>query len=128
MSIKKMLVIGALLIAAMFVLSACAGPAGPVGPQGPAGPAGPQGPAGAPPEASELSCTGCHNDTNIITSKQDAWAQSVHGTGLVWFEDGSNQSCAACHSGTGFAAAVAAGQNWDAYAKATDITVPDPTP
>ena len=43
--------IAALLLAALLLVSACAGPAGTAGPQGPAGPAGPQGtagPAGAP--------------------------------------------------------------------------------
>jgi hypothetical protein len=128
MSIKKMIVLGVLLIIGALALASCAGPAGPVGPQGPAGPAGPQGPAGVAPSASDLTCTQCHNDTNLITAKQDAWSQSGHGTGLVWFEDGSNQSCAPCHSGSGFAAAVAAGQTWSDYASASDITVPDPTP
>ena len=128
MSIKKVLLLVAVLVAAVFVLSACAGPVGPTGPAGPAGPVGPKGDTGPVPAAADLTCTQCHNDTNLITSKDAAWHQSLHGSGLIWLEDGSKISCAPCHSGSGFAAKVAAGLTWDQYAKATDVTVPDPTP
>jgi hypothetical protein len=124
MSIKKMLVLIALLVIAMFVLSACAGPAGPVGPAGSAGPAGPQGPAGTAPKASELSCTDCHNDTTLISGPAANWSQSLHGSGTVFIAEGTNPACTACHSGNGFSAMVAAGVTFDKM-KTAD---PNPTP
>ncbi len=90
MSIKKGLVIGVALLAAAFVLAACAGPVGPVGPAGPAGPVGPQGPAGTNPSAADLSCTQCHNNTNLISSKAEAWATSSHGSGTLFVSEGPN--------------------------------------
>jgi hypothetical protein len=53
-------------------------------------------------------CMGCHNDTTLITGKQTAWDESVHGTGTAYVR-GSSASCAGCHSGGGFSAMVAAG-------------------
>jgi hypothetical protein len=53
-------------------------------------------------------CMGCHNDTTLITGKQTAWSESVHGTGEAYVR-GSSTSCAGCHSGGGFSAMVAAG-------------------
>lgn len=111
MSLKKaLLIVGALLVAAV-VMTACAGPAGPEGPAGPAGPAGPQGPAGEAVSA-DLTCTECHNDTAIISSKKANWQESLHGQGTAFIEEGGNKSCAFCHSGAAFSAAVAAGQNF----------------
>jgi hypothetical protein len=108
---KKMLVLLGVLVLAAVVLSACAGPAGPVGPQGPAGPAGPAGADGKPASAADLSCTTCHNDTNLIAGKEIAWAASVHGSGPAAAYAGSNPTCTGCHSSSGFNAALAAGVN-----------------
>jgi len=58
--------------------------------------------------AGPVSCAGCHDATNLITAKQTEWAQSKHGTGEAYLR-GTSASCAACHSGGGFVAAVAAG-------------------
>jgi hypothetical protein len=110
MSIKKVLLIAAILIAAAFVFTACAGPAGPVGVAGPAGPAGPQGAAGAVPSAADLSCTACHNGTDIISGKLNSWETSVHATGIANQYAGGRSTCAGCHSGGGFGERIAAGE------------------
>jgi hypothetical protein len=58
--------------------------------------------------ATDLSCSECHNDTTLITGKEEAWAESVHGTGEAYVR-GTGATCAGCHSGGGFKAMVAAG-------------------
>jgi hypothetical protein len=110
MSIKKGLFIVIGLLAAAFVLAACAGPVGSVGPAGPAGPVGPTGPAGAAgtnPKAADLTCTQCHNNTTLISSKAEAWATSLHGSGTAFLVEGTEAGCAGCHSGSGFLADLA---------------------
>ena len=112
MKLKKILVLVGLLIVAAFVLAACAGAAGapgPAGPAGPAGPTGPTGPAGSAPSAADLTCTQCHNNTNLIAGKEVAWAASVHGSGIAAAYAGNNPTCTGCHSSSGFNAAIAAG-------------------
>jgi hypothetical protein len=134
----KYLVIGILILGLALALSACAGaagpegpagPAGPAGPEGPAGPAGPEGPAGPQGEpgpaaeaaAVDLTCMECHNDTTLLTGKETAWSESVHGTGTA-FARGTSAGCAGCHSGGGFVAMVAAGQT------PADVESGDPEP
>ena len=56
-----------------------------------------------------LACTDCHVDNNLITGKQSQWAQSTHGTGLTFLEQGTNRSCAGCHSGNAFQERIHAG-------------------
>ena len=73
-------------------------------------------------DRSQQVCTQCHNATTLITGKQAAWSTSLHGTGLVFIEDGSTTGCTGCHSGGGFSAMVAAGQN------PTQVTAGDPNP
>jgi hypothetical protein len=110
MNSRKLFAI-ALLGLFVIILAACAGAQGEPGPAGPAGPAGPQGPpgpAGEAPTAADLSCTTCHNETTLITGKQTAWSESVHGTGEAYVR-GTSAGCAGCHSGGGFSAMVAAG-------------------
>jgi len=112
MSTKKMLVLLGALIAAVAIISACAGPAGETGaqgPAGPAGPAGPPGPAGESAMATDLSCTECHNDTDLISGKEVAWEESLHGSGTATAYAGGRDSCAGCHSGGGFSARIAQG-------------------
>jgi len=104
-----------LLVLAAFALAGCAGaegPAGPAGPQGPPGPEGPQGSAGVSGEVAvgDLSCAECHTDTTLLTGKQTAWSESLHGTGEAYVR-GSSASCVGCHSGGGFSEMVAAGLN-----------------
>lgn len=53
-------------------------------------------------------CMGCHNDTTLITGKQTAMGESMHGTGEAYLR-GTSAGCAGCHSGGGFSAMVAAG-------------------
>ena len=79
---------------------------------GPAGPAGPEGPAGeaATLNTSDLSCAECHNNSGVIPSMQTAWSESLHATGEAYVR-GTSADCAGCHSGGGFRAMVAAGQN-----------------
>jgi hypothetical protein len=111
MSIKKVLLIIAVLLAAAFVLAACAGPAGSIGPAGPAGPVGPTGPAGAAgvnPSATDLTCTKCHNDTTLIVSKNAQFATSLHATGEAYLR-GASKDCAGCHGTEGAKASINAG-------------------
>lgn len=110
MNFKKMLVLVSVLIVASAVLAACG--TGPQGPEGPAGPAGPQGEPGPAMTVADLTCTECHNDTAIITSKKANWEESLHGQGTAFIEEGGNKSCAFCHSGAAFSQAVAEGKNF----------------
>jgi nitrate/TMAO reductase-like tetraheme cytochrome c subunit len=129
MSIKKVLLLVGILIAAAFVLTACAGEPGPAGPQGEPGPAGPQGEPGPAATLADLTCTECHNDSSALVAKVYQWEESNHSTaGAAWIEEAGRQSCAACHSGASFVDAVAAGQNFDTYGTAEGITLPDATP
>ena len=65
MSLKKLIVLIAILIAATMLFTACAA-------EGPAGPAG----EAAVMNAEDLTCTECHNDTSLITGKKAAWEES----------------------------------------------------
>jgi hypothetical protein len=66
--------------------------------------------------AADLSCSECHNDTNIITGKQVTWSASFHGSGTTTAYAGGRDGCAACHSGSGFSDRIAAGlANLDDY-------------
>lgn len=118
---KRTLFIYLILLGFALVLASCAGQPGEPGPAGPAGPAGPQGPAGEAPSAAELSCTECHTDTSLLTGKQTAWSESLHGSGEAYIRGTSNR-CAGCHSGGAFSAMVAAGLN------ATQLESGDPDP
>jgi hypothetical protein len=69
----------------------------------------------------DLTCTECHNDTTLISGKSTAWSESLHGTGEAYGR-GTSASCAGCHSGGGFSARVAAGQNPD------EVEAGDPNP
>jgi hypothetical protein len=109
MSIKKVLLLVAVLLAAAFVLAACAGPAGPAGPQGATGPAGPKGDTGPMPAAADLTCTACHNNTTLLTGKAANWAASLHGSGTAYLAEGTEDGCAGCHAGSAFTADLAAG-------------------
>jgi len=106
------------LFGVLLLLAACSGDTGPVGPPGAdgapgvAGPEGPPGPAGADADLGDLSCTGCHNDSTLITGKAAAWEESLHGSGEA-FVRGTSASCAGCHSGGAFSERVAAGLSPD---------------
>lgn len=58
----------------------------------------------------DLTCTECHNDTTLITGKETAWSESLHGTGEAYVR-ATSAGCAGCHSGGGFSAMVEAGLN-----------------
>ena len=119
----------ALLMVVVLALAACtgdAGPEGPAGPTGPAGPQGPEGPAGPPGDpasldVADLSCTGCHDDSTLITGKQAAWEMTAHGSGTAFLR-GTSSSCAGCHSGGGFSDRIAAGLQPD------EVEAGDPNP
>lgn len=105
---KKLVSLGLLSLLAI-VLAACAGAAGEPGPAGPAGPAGPEGPAGPALTVADVTCTECHNDTAVITGKQQAWSESIHGSGEATAYAGGRAGCAGCHSGSKFKEMIAAG-------------------
>lgn len=112
MSTKKTLILAGLMLAAALLFAACAGPQGEPGPAGPAGAQGPEGPAGPAMTVADLTCTQCHNDTALISSKRANWQESLHGQGTAFYEEGGNKSCAFCHSGAAFSEAIKAGQNF----------------
>jgi len=114
MSTKKLLVLLGVLIAATVLITACAGAQGEPGPAGPAGPAGPQGEPGPAAVTTDLTCTECHNDTSLISSKKANWQESLHGQGTAFIEEGGNKNCAFCHSGATFSASVAKGLAFNA--------------
>jgi hypothetical protein len=88
------------------------GEPGPTGPQGEPGATGIPGEPGSVTTLADSTCTECHNDTALITSKKASWEKSLHGSGTAFLEDGELNYCAFCHSGAAFSAAVAAGQNF----------------
>jgi len=71
--------------------------------------------------AQTITCMECHNDTTVITGKKTGWSESMHGTGEAYGR-GTSADCAACHSGGGFSAMVAAGLTPDT------VEVGDPNP
>ena len=66
-------------------------------------------------------CMGCHNDTTVITEKQTAMSEAVHGTGESYVR-GTSAGCAGCHSGGAFSKMVAAGLTPDT------VEAGDPSP
>jgi hypothetical protein len=72
------------------------------------------------------TCAECHDPSNVITGKQAEWAASLHGTGTVFAEEGTNASCAGCHSGNAFAERIKAGLDPNKLTHGdTDPTPPD---
>jgi hypothetical protein len=136
MTKKKMLFMFGLIVLAALVLAACAGapgatgpvgpvgPAGPAGPVGPAGAAGPAGPAGPAGADASTTCKDCHTSGTTLTGKVTAWSTSVHGSGPAFAIAGEEAACVGCHTGSGFAEALAAGTNNTAGLKTAD---PNPT-
>jgi hypothetical protein len=120
MTPRRMLFIGLFVLVAL-VMAGCAGPQGEAGEPGPPGPAGPEGPAGPPATTADLTCVECHNDSTVITGKETAWSESLHGTGEAYVR-GSSGACAGCHSGGAFTEMVAAGLTPDA------VEAGDPNP
>ena len=59
-------------------------------------------------QVSVTDCMGCHNDTTVITEKQTAMSEAVHGTGEAYLR-GTSAGCAGCHSGGAFSKMAAAG-------------------
>jgi hypothetical protein len=58
----------------------------------------------------ELTCSECHNDTDLINGVEAEWSTTLHATGTS-FERGTSAGCAGCHSGGAFSARVAEGLN-----------------
>jgi len=116
---RKQFFVATSLLVLVALLTACAGTEGaagaegPAGPPGPAGPEGPQGPAGEAAATTELTCVECHNDTSLITGKETAWEESLHGSGTATAYAGGRAGCAACHSGNGFSDWLVAGGSPD---------------
>jgi hypothetical protein len=69
----------------------------------------------------QLTCIECHNDSTLITGKETAWSESLHGTGEAYLR-GTSADCAGCHSGGAFSERVAAGLSPD------EVTAGDPNP
>jgi len=62
--------------------------------------------------AADLSCSECHDAAGTVSAKHAAWELEKHGNGTAMAEEYSRNSCAFCHSGNAFSAAIAAGQNF----------------
>ncbi|MHC4215008.1 MAG: cytochrome c3 family protein, partial [Planctomycetota bacterium] len=75
--------------------------------------------------AQDAACTDCHNDTTVITGKQFAMEETLHGSGHSAAYAGGRGSCTACHSGASFSGMVAAGQNPSEFTTVVDITRQD---
>jgi hypothetical protein len=71
--------------------------------------------------AQDITCTVCHDETTVITGKQIALSDAVHGTGES-FGRGTRAGCAGCHSGGAFSAMVAQGLRPD------QVEAGDPNP
>ena len=95
------------------------GPAGPTGPTGPAGAAGAVGPMGPQGPSGVANCQQCHKHDKGSSSgyagsfaeKRDqasyAYEFSLHGEGKeLAMGEGTNASCAPCHSNEGFTARI----------------------
>jgi hypothetical protein len=61
----------------------------------------------------DITCTECHNDSALITSKKANWQESLHGSGTAFVEEGDRNTCAFCHSGAKFSESIAAGVTFD---------------
>lgn len=57
------------------------------------------------------NCTECHNDTTQVLVKRLQWDSSLHGSGDAYLRS-TSASCAGCHSGEGFIAMIAAGNDF----------------
>ncbi len=106
----------ALITVLLLVMAGCtgeagapgaAGAAGAAGPEGPQGPAGPPGPAADPLMAADLSCTGCHDASTALVSKQAQFSHSLHGAGESWVR-GESERCSGCHGSEAAEARIAA--------------------
>ncbi len=64
--------------------------------------------SGATIPASSLTCTQCHNDTTLVLAKALQYGQSLHSDFEVASSEGTNKSCAGCHSSEGFVKRIAA--------------------
>jgi hypothetical protein len=78
-------------------------------------------PAQAAPPIKADNCVGCHDDTDLISSKHAQWSLSLHGTGTAFLR-GTSSSCAGCHSGGGFVDRVMAGLD------PNEVEAGDPSP
>ncbi|MEJ2487189.1 MAG: hypothetical protein P8Y68_15790, partial [Anaerolineales bacterium] len=72
-----------------------------------------------------LSCTECHNDSALITSKEFAWEESKHGVGEAAVYAGGRDGCSGCHSGASFSEAVATGVNPGEFEGVTAVSKQD---
>lgn len=86
----------------LFLVS-CTGPEGPAGKNGTDGAAGTNGVDG---KNGTAPCQTCHGDKNVDL-KFAQYSNSKHGTGIIFTEEYGRPQCGACHTGTGYAEAIA---------------------
>lgn len=88
-SLKKLSMLAIALVIGVVMMGCKEGPAGPSG---------------------SATCGICHSSkADVVNSAKSLYELSKHNTGIVYEEEGGNLSCAACHSGTGYAEAADAG-------------------
>lgn len=106
-----------LAIVAMAFIVSCEGPEGPAGANGTDGTNGIDGSNG---ESGVATCSQCHNNDQVIVSKEVQYNASVHATGTA-FERNSPE-CAPCHTSQGFLEVMASKTD------VTAATISNPTP
>lgn len=75
-----------------------------VGCAGKDGAAGPEGKDGT-----EITCTQCHANNQVITAKEWEWETTLHAVGTSWEEEFNRASCARCHNGNEYVRQIAKG-------------------
>lgn len=88
-----------ILFGAMLVMASCTkeGPAGPAGADGTDGVDGEDGINGTD---GTTTCIECHDNSQVLNSRENQWAHSTHATGGNY--ERSEGDCATCHTSQGF--------------------------
>lgn len=109
-----------LALAVSFMFSACEGPAGADGQDGAEGPAGVAGADGQDGVNAAETCTECHNNSQLIVTKENQYMVSGHATGTSFERNAAD--CAPCHTSQGFLEVLETG----AMVAAADVMNPAP--
>ncbi len=70
-------------------------------------------------------CAACHDDTTLVSGKQNQYALTTHITGRGWHYAGPRASCTNCHSHEGFTDMIAMGKTVEEGVDRADASPPD---